>query len=183
MKDIVAWLDPDREAFWRLRLDGGVMALLAAAALGLFLIHEPARRFLFILDWFNIIVHEAGHPIFGLLGIEWIVYAGGTFMQLLMPTLFYFSFLRQGQPKSADVCLFWFGSNFLGIGPYMADARAQILPLIGGGEHDWTYLLGSIGLLRFDRQCGALALYFGCFTMALAALSLYEHAQKRSRST
>ncbi|MDQ2666781.1 MAG: zinc ribbon domain-containing protein, partial [Gemmatimonadota bacterium] len=37
------------------------------------------------------------------------------------------------------------------IAVYVADARAQELPLVGGGEHDWAYLLGQLGLLTRDH--------------------------------
>lgn len=32
----------------------------------------------------------------------------------------------------------WLGENLLNIARYLGDARAQVLPLVGGGEHDWT---------------------------------------------
>jgi hypothetical protein len=34
---------------------------------------------------------------------------------------------------------------------YVADARTEALPLVGGGEHDWAYLLGRLGWLKFDQ--------------------------------
>ncbi len=183
MHDILAWLDPDRKAFWRLRFGPLQLTVLFAAAAALYSLRNPLSRALSIMVWFDLIIHEAGHPIFGLLGNRWIGFAGGTLMQLLMPLPFYFSFLRQRQPKSADFCIFWFATNFLGIGPYMADARAQVLPLIGGGEHDWTYLLDSVGLLRFDLQLGAYAVFAGCLCFALCGYSLYDHIwNHRARS-
>ena len=175
MRDILARLDPEGEGFWRLSFGPLRLAVLFAAACALYAAREPLSRALSIMVWFDLIVHEAGHPIFGLLGSRWIGFAGGTLMQLLMPVLFYFSFLRQRQPKSADFCIFWFATNFLGIGPYMADARAQVLPLLGGGEHDWTYLLDSVGLLRFDVQLGAAAVFVGCLFFALCGCSFYGH--------
>ncbi|MCX5796061.1 MAG: hypothetical protein NTY77_11250 [Elusimicrobia bacterium] len=175
MRDILAWLDPEGKAFWRLRFGPLQLAALGAAAAALYSAREPLGRALFIMTWFDLVVHEAGHPVFGLLGSRWLGFAGGTLLQLLMPLLFYFSFLRQRQPKSADFCIFWFATNFLGIGPYMADARAQVLPLIGGGEHDWTYLLGSLGLLRCDARLGAAAVFVGCLCFALSGYSLYDH--------
>jgi hypothetical protein len=175
LKEICRWLDPQGSAFWRLRVTVLAWITILAAALIIFSAHEKARHILFVLDWCNVVMHEAGHPVFGILGNRWLMMAGGTLMQLLMPSLFYFYFLRNSQPKSADVCLFWFGSNFLGIGPYIADARTQALDLIGGGEHDWTYLLGSLGLLARDTQIGASATFIGCFVMAFSIYSLYIH--------
>jgi hypothetical protein len=40
--------------------------------------------------------------------------------------------------------------NLAEISVYVADARAQELPLIGGGEHDWTFLLEHWGVLVRD---------------------------------
>lgn len=172
-------IDPDHEGFWYLKIDPLTLAILAAAAFIVYTQHEALRHLLFILDWFNIIIHESGHPIFGMLslGNRWIMFAGGTMMQLLWPIGCYGVFLKQSNPKSADFCIFWFGSNFLGIGPYMADARAQVLPLIGGGEHDWTYLFNSVGLINYDTKIGACATYFGCFVMVFSAFTLWGHAR------
>lgn len=178
MRELCAWLDPEGEAFWRARPTVLAWITTACGALIFFSVSERLRHVLFILDWFNLVLHEAGHPVFGLLGSHWLMLAGGTAMQLLFPAVFYFAFLRQRQPRSADFCLFWFGSNFLGIGPYIADARAQALPLIGGGEHDWTALLDSAGLLTRDTSIGPAATFFGCFVMAFAAYSFYAHCRK-----
>ena len=37
---------------------------------------------------------------------------------------------------------------------YVKDARAQELPLVGGGEHDWAYLLGELNVLPRDQAIG-----------------------------
>jgi hypothetical protein len=42
-------------------------------------------------------------------------------------------------------------------GRYMADARSQLLPLIGPGEvvkHDWNYVFGQLGWLNADTFIG-----------------------------
>ena len=76
----------------------------------------------------------------------------------------------------ASVCLWWFGENFLDIAPYMADARAGELPLLGGnygksspyGFHDWEFILGETGLLAWDKTLAALTLNSGRAIMVLA---------------
>ena len=41
----------------------------------------------------------------------------------------------------------------------VADARVQVLPLVGGGDHDWTEILSRWGLLASDvRLAGLLRL-------------------------
>jgi hypothetical protein len=39
----------------------------------------------------------------------------------------------------------------------MADARAQELPLVGGGDHDWNTILGRWGILQYDMRIASVA--------------------------
>lgn len=98
------------------------------------------------LDTVNLAFHEAGHIFLGFFG-EFIGSAGGTIFQLLVPTVCLVHFLRQGQRIGWQLCLFWIGENFLNISIYAGDAIKQELPLVGGGVHDWTYLLTAMGLI------------------------------------
>ncbi len=54
---------------------------------------------------------------------------------------------------------------------YVRDARLQALPLVGGGEHDWAWLLGSWGLLERDQLIGGVVYLIGVlvYLIALAA--------------
>lgn len=144
-----------------------------AAAILLFAVMVPARQWLmrafWLPDFVNLAFHEGGHVIFGLLGARFIMVAGGTLMQLLLPGAAMLHFLKRGERLSACVALFWLGQNFLGIGHYVADARAQQLDLVAGGVHDWTYLLETTGLLIHDVGLGAAVQIFGCLVMAIAA--------------
>jgi hypothetical protein len=49
----------------------------------------------------------------------------------------------------------WFFENFLNIARYMADARAQLLPLVGGSEHDWMELFVKWGCMDQDTAIAA----------------------------
>jgi hypothetical protein len=72
-------------------------------------------------------------------------------MQFLVPLLVLGSFwLRREAPGVATAGI-WCFENLLNIARYVADARAQALPLVGGGEHDWTALLGRWGWLARDQ--------------------------------
>lgn len=104
-----------------------------------------------VLDDANLLIHEAGHPIFGLLGDTLGLY-GGTLLQLLLPAVFAFYFYRRSEPLGAALCGGWFFENFWNIARYMADARAQALPLVGGGEHDWTQIFAAWHVLPHDIQ-------------------------------
>lgn len=152
----------------------GVLAAL------LFAVREPLRRVFFLLDGADLLIHEAGHPIFGLLGNHWLMMAGGTLLQLIMPLAFWWDFRRRDQPRSSLVCLAWVGQNFLHIGRYAADARAQELPLVGGGVHDWTYLLETVGLLRHDIGVGMTFDFVGCALISYAVVALLNSRRRES---
>ena len=120
------------------------VALLLYGAYGL---RHPGEGTL--LDGVDLAIHETGHLVFGPFG-EFAGFAGGTLFQLLMPLAFVIYFLRRHDRYAASVALWWVGQNCGHIAVYVADARAQELPLVGGGEHDWEYLLGRTGLLASD---------------------------------
>lgn len=115
---------------------------------GLYDLSHPGRGTL--LDGVDLAIHETGHMVFAPFG-EFIGFAGGTLFQLIMPATFVVYFARRGDEHAASVALWWVGQNCGHIAYYAADARAQDLPLVGGGEHDWNYLLGRLGLLAHDQ--------------------------------
>ena len=181
LNTIGEWIDPDQKAFWNFEFSLWNSAGLFLSALLLFLRSNPIREAFWFLDGVDLIIHEAGHPLFGAFGISFVGFLGGTLMQLIMPIAFYVYFLRHTQPKSADICLFWIGQNFLNVGRYMADARAQEMPLLGG-EHDWAYMLDEVGLLRFDTVLGHLMDFLGCTLIAFSIYGLYVHFRERRRT-
>ena len=132
----------------------------------LFLIYAAADRsgFLF-LDYVNLMIHEAGHPFFSWLGYT-IMILGGTLGELIVPLLCGAYFFVKREATGFAFCGFWFFENFPYIGTYMADARAQALPLVGSGDHDWNILFGQWGLLMHDVQIGG-------FTRALGWLGMF----------
>lgn len=108
-----------------------------------------------LLDGVNLGIHETGHLVFAPFG-EWMGFAGGTLLQLIFPIAFATRFLVRGEQFSAAVCLWWLARNCWNISVYIADARAQELPLVGGGEHDWAYLLADAGMLQADLRIAAV---------------------------
>lgn len=108
-----------------------------------------------LLDGVNLAIHETGHLVFAPFG-EWMGFLGGTLLQLIFPAAFAARFFRRGEHFAASVCLWWLAQNCWNISVYIADARAQELPLVGGGEHDWTYLLSDAGMLESDLRIAAL---------------------------
>lgn len=122
---------------------------LALLLYGLYDLTHPGRFSL--LASVDLAIHETGHLVFGAFG-EFIQFAGGTLFQLIMPAAFVAYFVKRGDRHAASVSLWWVGQNCGHIATYVADARAQELPLVGGGEHDWAYLLGEMGLLARDQS-------------------------------
>ncbi len=98
------------------------------------------------LDFINLAFHEAGHLFLGFFG-RFIMMLGGTIFQLLIPAVCAVHLRRQDNRIGWQLCLFWFGENLLNISIYAGDAINQALPLVGGGEHDWTYLLTATHLI------------------------------------
>ena len=130
-----------------------------------------------LLDHANLALHEAGHPLVALFSDRLSVY-GGTLLQLLFPALFVRHFYRERQSAGRAFCEIWLGENFLNVARYMKDARAQVLPLIGGGDHDWTEVFSRWGLLNHDLVVGSLFQMVGLSVICFALL----HAWRRSCS-
>jgi hypothetical protein len=129
------------------------------------------------LDSLDLAIHEAGHLVFAF-GGEFLAALGGTLLQLLIPIAFVVALRRQGDPHGATVPLWWLGQNCLNIAVYIKDARAQELPLVGGGEHDWALLLERLGLLSRDVAIGravaaaGLILFLAALVLGWKALSI-----------
>lgn len=113
-------------------------------------------------SWFhnvNLIFHEAGHMIFRPFGRTMMI-LGGSLFQVLVPLMLMGVFLSLHRDGfAAAVCLWWVGQSLMDVAPYIADARALRLPLLGGGTgadspgmHDWANLLRPRGWLQYDIQ-------------------------------
>jgi len=108
----------------------------------------------------DLLFHEGGHVIFGVFG-DYLGMWGGTLMQFLIPLVLAIYFFRRGDDFSARVILCWFGQNFFHIATYIKDARAEALPLVGGGIHDWHFILDRAGLLNRDQWIGNFVWWMG----------------------
>lgn len=102
------------------------------------------------IDSLDLAIHETGHLVFGF-GGETLMLLGGTLLQLIVPAAFAVALWRAGDRHGASVPLWWMGQNCWNISVYVRDARAQELPLVGGGEHDWAILLANWDSLNRDH--------------------------------
>lgn len=122
-----------------------------------------------ILGPVNLGIHELGHLVFAPFG-KFIGILGGTLLQLLAPAFLAVNFYRQKDFFAIVLCFGWLSTNLFGIARYVADARSMSLPLVTPFPvetviHDWNYLLGQLGVLKFEK-----ALAF--FIESLAVISM-----------
>lgn len=135
---------------------------------------DPERFWL--LNGVDLAFHEFGHLAFGLLG-EFVQFLGGTLLQLSIPAGIAVYFYRREERYSFAITLFWVAQNLFNIAVYVADAREQVLPLVGGGIHDWNYLLGRIGLLEFDDSMAMLLRLLGWALMLFSVALALRHSK------
>lgn len=129
--------------------------------------------FILLLDHANLAFHEAGHLFFGVLGSTAGLY-GGTLGQLAFPAIASVSFWRRRHPVGVTLCGVWLFENLLNIARYMADARAQLLPLVGGGEHDWYHIFSRWGMLDQDTTIASITSGIGWLGMLGCLLWLWR---------
>jgi hypothetical protein len=123
----------------------------------------------------NLVFHEAGHVIFMPFG-RFMSVLGGTLGQWLMPAIVAGVFLFKTRDTfGASVGLWWLGQSFMDAAPYVHDARAGRLLLLGGftgqdspGSHDWRNILGDLGWLEYDHAIAALVDGMGVVLMLTA---------------
>lgn len=142
--------------------------------------------FLFI-DHVNLVMHEAGHPLFSYLG-QWMGVLGGTLLQWAVPLMLAAGFYFRRETAGFVFCLFFFFENWLYTATYMADARAQNLPLvsIGGGDdaiHDWNYLFTSMGCLASDTKIASVVRACGWLGMLATVLWLVWFGLRRRQES
>ncbi|MDQ3819731.1 MAG: hypothetical protein M3362_18940 [Acidobacteriota bacterium] len=101
-----------------------------------------------MIDGVNLVIHEAGHLFFKPLG-EFLMIAGGSLLQVIVPLVFAGYFFLNRKYFSCSLVLFWVGESLLNVSVYAADSVLMQLPLLGGNDsiHDWNYMLDRLGLL------------------------------------
>ena len=118
----------------------------------------------------NLVFHEAGHVIFSPLG-EFMTVLGGSLMQVLIPVVCAVAFIKQEQLFGAAICAWWAGQNLVDLAPYIADARALQMVLLGGRTgaevegHDWEYILTRLRIIHLDVTLGRIAHALGMLIM------------------
>jgi hypothetical protein len=162
--------------------------LIVAAAFYFLFLFQAARGsgVLLMMDLVFGPIHEGGHLLFRFFG-EFLAVAGGTILQLSVPLMLATFFIFQRQILGTAFCMFFFFEQLLPVATYMADARAQDLPLltVGDGDdviHDWAYLIGKLGVLDHDTQLAHAVRALGWLGM-IATVSWMVWRGLRTRAT
>ncbi len=145
------------------------------------------------LTYMDIAVHEVGHLVFRPFGeLAMLVMGSGT--QVLLPlclAAFFLGFRRD--LLTGSVLLAWTGEACGDAAVYVADAPRGELPLLGGGgEGDWTRILGPEHLSRMHladeyarnlRVVGALLMLTAVGLSLLGLWRLHHPVGLRPRPT
>lgn len=138
--------------------------------------------YLFV-DTFLLIVHEAGHTFFSLLGIRVITIVGGSLLQILLPFTILGYFWINRKKIGIQLSLALLGFSWLDVAIYASDGSARQLPLIGGlgkESHDWYNLLIRMDSLEYDITFGIAFFIIGilCYLAALLIPLFYKEYEK-----
>lgn len=142
------------------------MALVAGAYFLWAALHPLDWR---LIDGVNLIIHEAGHLFFMPFG-EFLMIAGGSLLQLIVPATFAFYFFYHEKNYSCALVLLWLGESLLNVSVYAGDSIERQLPLLGGNDsiHDWNYMLDRLGWLSHTNGI-AKALHLTAALIIIAA--------------
>lgn len=101
-------------------------------------------------------VHEVSHIVFSFLPAI-LTAAAGSLSEVALTGLIVFAALRAKSYWAAVFGLLWLMMAFISMGNYMADARAQLMPLAGPSPdpiHDWHFVFSELGWLNADVAIG-----------------------------
>lgn len=125
-----------------------------------------------ILDWFDLGVHEVGHLLLAF-APRMVMFIAGSAAQVMVPlALAWYFGIQRRDAAGGGFCLAWAGASMWDVSVYIADAPTQALPLIGGGQHDWAYLLGpdGWGVMHMSSSIAGFVQYTGATLAGVGVL-------------
>jgi len=128
------------------------------------------------LDNVDLPIHETGHLLFRPFG-EFLMVAGGSLFQVIMPAIFAGYFVWKRQFYSGAIVGLWVGQSILNVWVYAADAIKMQLVLTSGftgsegSFHDWNYLLEHTGLLNSTNKVAGVVRFFGTAVILVSVVS------------
>jgi hypothetical protein len=175
LKNLFFHINPEISVY---HLIGRVLVLLVSILWGLKFIYssmESNYSGTSFMHLVNLPFHEAGHILFLIFG-QFMMMLGGSLTQCLVPLICLLTFLvKTKDPFAASVSLWWLGENFIDLAPYINDARALKLMLLGGvtGQdvedyHDWEFILRKLNLLEYDHLTAQTSHIIGSLLMIIA---------------
>ena len=182
---------PERIATWRIGANAALFAASFYLGWRYFLMDLPSWETAgTFLHTAMVPFHEFGHLLFRPFG-EFMHNLGGSLAQVLMPLGFLLLFsLKNRDNFAASLMLWWAGTQFFSIAPYIYDAQTPTHILLTGrtgdsGGHDFIDVLGDLGLLHRGHQIAYVVHKLGLVVLFIAwgwgAVLLYR--QFRNRST
>ena len=176
-KDFLLDIPPEENSLFH---RGRTLLWILLAVWGIRFMFTPIRGEAFgesFMHLINLPFHEAGHIFFSPFG-SFIGVLGGTLGQLLIPLIVAISFALRGDRFAVSVGLWWLGQSFMDCAPYIDDARAGQLPLLGGvtgseteGYHDWENILSRLGMMQYDHIIARI--FFGCGLVVMLTALLW----------
>ena len=138
----------------------------------------------FVMDNLTLIIHEAGHTIFGLFGWRFLTVLGGTLLQMLIPFVLFIVSWRNRQMIAAQLSLYWLGFAWLDSAAYCADAYKQDLPLIGNlpkSAHDFLNILSDMNILNHYMTVAWILFIIGSIILVSGILLPLFKTQRTKR--
>lgn len=138
-------------------------------------IYFLAERSFTLIDYFHLVVHEAGHYLLGFFG-ELMMFLGGTLMQIIVPVLLLIFFYVNYKRVLFQITMFLLGHSFINISIYAADANEMKLELFGppGVQHDWNWILTYFGALDYSSEiAGFFTILAGAAFLLTVTVPLY----------
>lgn len=129
------------------------------------------------------IVHEAGHGVCYLLPCpQALMVANGTIFQVGFPLLVAGYYHRRGSAFASNIALFFVGFSLQYTAWYISSAHEGLyIPaskaFLGvDGYHDFAYLLGAVGLVKYDGILSTLVKVTAYGIMFWAVFRMYVGA-------
>lgn len=162
-----------------------VTALLSLVVLDKLVVAVPYLSLVTLIpDTIILWAHEAGH-VYWSFGGTFMNFLGGTLNEVLIPLGLGFYFSSKRYLFLTLFSVFLFAYNCIGISIYMADARKQVLPLLGGNHnsrHDWNYILTQINLLDWDTTLASFVQGIGAVLMIATIVFYARYAISLSKT-
>ena len=131
---------------------------------------------------FLLIIHEAGHTFFSILGWRTLTILGGSLLEVMMPIIILIYFCFNRIKSGIQLSLYLVGFSLISVAFYVADASSRQLPLIGNlpkSHHDWYNLLRRWNLLESDDFIAAILTIMAALLYLAAILYPLFHTEYR----